>query len=240
MSAAEVGAGGVAVPLLVRVAEVGVGAVEVFGQVPAPLVRQRADEALEGPRGGVGGGVLLQLGGPAAHEVALDALERIVGVGQVPLLVLRRHVGVARRRLGAQLALVLAVVVLGEVVVDVVDHVELLVANGADEELLVVGGGGRRLAVVLAAIGLTHVEHGVVLRVRLVMAALVRTGVGFVAGGRRRLSVPRVGRVRVGRLGAGAGARSPLHQRWVIAIETEIRLLSTLPIILNCVIGIIY
>ena len=239
MSAAEVGAGGVAVPLLVRVAEVGVGAVEVFGQVPAPLVRQRADEALEGPRGGVGGGVLLQLGGPAAHEVALDALERIVGVGQVPLLVLRRHVGVARRRLGAQLALVLAVVVLGEVVVDVVDHVELLVANGADEELLVVGGGGRRLAVVLAAIGLTHVEHGVVLRVRLVIAALVRPGFGIVAG-RRRLSVPRVGRVRVGRLGAGAGARSPLHQRWVIAIETEIRLLNKLPIILNCVIGIIY
>ena len=32
---------------------------------------------------------------------------------------------------------------------------------------------------------------------------------------------------------------NPVHQRWVIAIKTKIQLPNTLPIILNCVIGII-
>ncbi len=103
----------------------------MFGQVPAPLVRERADETLEGTRCGVRGGVLLQLGGPATHKVAFDALERVVGVAQVPLLVLLGHVCVAGRTLARQLALVLVVVVFEKVLVDVVDHVELAVADGA-------------------------------------------------------------------------------------------------------------
>jgi len=117
-------------------------AVEVFGQVPAPFVGQRADEALEWTRGRVRGGMLLQLCRPATDKVALDALERVVGVGQVPLLVLLGYVSVARWGLGAELALVLGVVVLEEVVVDVVDHVEFSVADRAYEELLVVGTCG--------------------------------------------------------------------------------------------------
>ena len=136
----ESGASGVAVALLVGVAEGRMGAIEVLGEIPAPLVGERADEALEGPRGRVRGGVLLELGGPAADKVALDALERIERIAQAPLLVLRRHVGVARRRLARQLALVLVVVTLQEVLVDVVDHVELGVAHRAHEQLLVVGG----------------------------------------------------------------------------------------------------
>ena len=92
--------------------------------------------------------MLLELGGPAAHKVALDTLERVVRVGELPLFVLLRYVGVARRRFGAELALVLVQVVLDKVLVDLVHHVEFDVANGADKQLLVVccrhvrGGGG--------------------------------------------------------------------------------------------------
>ena len=117
-------------------------AVKVFGQIPAPFVRERTNETLEGPRCGMRGGMLLELGGPATNKVALDALERIGRIAKIPLFVLLRHVGVARRRLGAQLALILRVVVLEKVVVDVVHHMELGVAYRAHEELLVVGSGG--------------------------------------------------------------------------------------------------
>ena len=87
--------------------------------------------------------MLLQFSGPTAHKVALDALERVGRVGQVPLFVLLGDVGVARRRLGAELALILVVVVLQEVVVDVVYHMEFGVAYRAHEQFLIVGSGGR-------------------------------------------------------------------------------------------------
>ena len=82
--------------------------------------------------------VLLQLSGPATHKVTLDALERVFGVAKAPLFVLLRNIGVARWTLAGQLALILDVVVLDEVFVDVVDHVEFGVADGAYEQLLIV------------------------------------------------------------------------------------------------------
>jgi hypothetical protein len=87
-------------------------------------------------------GMLLELCGPSTHKVTLDALERIAGIAQIPLFVLLRYIGVARRRFGRQLALILVVVVLEEVIVDVIDYMEFSVANRADEQLLIVGIGG--------------------------------------------------------------------------------------------------
>ena len=114
------------------------GAIEMLGQVPAPFVCQRANQTLEWSACRMRRSMLLQFGWPTTHKVTFYAFQGIVRIAQIPLFVLLSYVRVSWRTFAAQFALILIVMVLQEVLVDVIDHVELLVAHRAHKQLLIV------------------------------------------------------------------------------------------------------